>query len=75
MSTALDACARASEHFQDREKYECTHEDVSAREANCLVVPRDDGAVDAICELVDVLREDAGLWEDRRMSACIGVLA
>ena len=68
-------CARASEQTQDREKYECTHEDVSAGEADCLVVPCDNSAVDAVRELVDVLSEDAGLWEDQPMSACIGVLA
>ena len=37
------------------------YEEVSAREADGLVVSADDGAVDAVRELVDVLRKNACL--------------
>ena len=38
-----------------------THEDVSARKSDGLVVSPDDGTVDAVCELINVLRKDTWL--------------
>ena len=38
-----------------------THEEVSAREANSLVVSADDRTVDAVRELVDILRKNTRL--------------
>ncbi len=40
------------------------HQEVPAGEADGLVIPSDDSAVNTVRKLVHVLREDAGLWED-----------
>ena len=52
---------------------EVTYEEVAPGEADGLVVRGDDRAVHAVCELDNVLREDAGLWApSARMRGVVG---